>query len=95
MSLDARHRYRACSLVRWTHNKVEWTEEMRPQDKLRHSIIDRIAVADYSLSDVVPDETTQVWFGGRLHTVTEADLHRLKMAVTESMNGMMEALADG
>lgn len=93
--MDARNRYLAASLVTWQHSGTTWTEELRPQDKLRLSIIDRISVADYALSDVVPDETTEVWFDGRLHTVTEAELHSLKLAVKAAVDGMMGALADG
>ena len=93
--MDARNRYIAASQVTWVHNSTTWTEELRPQDKLRLSIIDRISVADYALSDVVPDETTDVWFAGRLHTVTEAELHSLKLAVKAAVDGMMGALADG
>lgn len=81
-----------CAQIKWTHNGVEYQEELKDADRIRFCLIDRITVADWMLNDADPLDTTVIYFAGHRHNITEQDLHALKLAVHKSMIGMAECL---
>ncbi|MEL7452475.1 MAG: hypothetical protein AAGJ50_03775 [Pseudomonadota bacterium] len=81
--MDQQDRLIAASVVKWSHDGKLYSEELRPNKRSSGpvlSLVDRIMIASWPLEDIDPDETTRIWFGGRMHVITEAQLHELSLS---------------
>ena len=82
--MDANNKLLMASKVQWEHGGQVWSEDLKVEKRASGkclSLVDRMTIASRMLDDVEPHEATQIWFGGRLHTVVEDDMHRLWKAV--------------
>ena len=82
--MDQQNRYLQASVVRWTHDGKSYSEELTNKRSRGNqlSLADRILFASGVFNDVMAgeDTVTRIWFGGRMHTITEQQLHDLWIA---------------
>lgn len=95
--MDANNKLLSASLVRWTHDGKEYTEELRNRRGMPGQGFDlsaRIIFALRPFHDVMADEntTTKIFFGGRQHVITEQQLQDLWAAAEAAANACGEVL---